>query len=1070
MAKEVKVGIKFDDNGSLKETGKKGKQAGKDLEKGAKGAHSMDRRLKGAAGASSNSTKNFSKMSQGISGGLVPAYATLAASLFAVDAAFQALKRASDLRVQSEGMTAYAQSTGVALKSVARDLQAATGYQLDFKEAAESTSIAIAAGFSADQVTQIGVAAKQASIALGRDFADSYQRLLKGITKAEPELLDELGIILRLEKATTDYGAAIGKNAKDLTAYERQQAVFNETIGQVAEKYAAVGDGIAVNQFGQLGAVLTDITDNALKGIAPIAEFFAGVFVNNTNAAIAALGVFAASILKQVVPSFTQLKIEAGQAWVAMKQSASGVGSSFSKAGSGFKGAYNTLTQTPAMGQADATAMAKGDLSGVKSAGMKQLRKGGALSGPQRAGLARAIKNAELQYKKHGKITTGIFAGTNIKVVRNFSTSMKVMQGRGFITFKALGMSFKAMGSGMMATAKLVGFGMKTMYSGMVGGAKIAGAAMTKALGIIGMIGMIVMFMGTIKEMMNNLDQILRKIGELTQKIGGLISRFGKFLGFEGKLGDLITNQGTNMVKKADAMKPAYDKKRDKAAAGKKAEALTTSITENTGEIKEIVAGWKGMGDKFDSTRAKAQLLAGNSGLGKLQKHIAMTKDTTGAYTGQLDESRKALVAHYTELAKLDPEYDAIANMLGGRSSEMTEEARKRVVKLTNAYGSHVQALKDMKSAEEGRSKRLSEIALKTRVMTQNGIEMVTLQQSMSALIGDKTTQKDLEQFYDFFGLDSTDKIYTQGEALAYVNEELRKRKELVSDSVAARLAVGAGAVTQAGYASSPSLMRGQASKDQALLVSRSKLADAEVAYSSSMSDNQSARKGITDESKLQELDDLAAGYLNIVNAQRESTAQLEAMNTQMGELKMTAMDAFVNGMQKGLEGLVNGTMNAKQAFKQMALSILKDMASMIAKQMILNLLMGTAMGDMMGLETKGGAKNRSGGIMSSPGYRSYDKGGVASGPRSGYGATLHGTEAIVPLPGDRKIPVELSGKGLGGNHNTTVNVNMEGGSSVTSDEETGKALGMVIQAAVTQEIADQQRPGGLLSPLGGGG
>ena len=237
------------------------------------------------------------------------------------------------------------------------------------------------------------------------------------------------------------------------------------------------------------------------------------------------------------------------------------------------------------------------------------------------------------------------------------------------------------------------------------------------------------------------------------------------------------------------------------------------------------------------------------------------------------------------------------------------------------------------------------------------------------------------------------------------------------------------------------------------------------------MNDNRTAiGKAGDNETLIQELNDQAEGYRNTINLQRESTAQLEAMNTQMGELKMTAMDAFVNGMQKGLEGLVNGTMNAKQAFKQMALSILKDMASMIAKQMILNLLMGTAMGDMMGLETKGGAKSRAGGIMSSPGYRSYDKGGVASGPKSGYGATLHGTEAVVPLPGDRKIPVELSGKGLGGNHNTTVNVNMEGGSSVTSDEETGKALGIAIQAAVTQEIADQQRPGGLLSPLGGGG
>jgi hypothetical protein len=36
--------------------------------------------------------------------------------------------------------------------------------------------------------------------------------------------------------------------------------------------------------------------------------------------------------------------------------------------------------------------------------------------------------------------------------------------------------------------------------------------------------------------------------------------------------------------------------------------------------------------------------------------------------------------------------------------------------------------------------------------------------------------------------------------------------------------------------------------------------------------------------------------------------------------------------------------------------------------------------------------------------------GGIASGPKSGYQATLHGTEAIVPLPGGRSIPVEMTG------------------------------------------------------------
>lgn len=43
-------------------------------------------------------------------------------------------------------------------------------------------------------------------------------------------------------------------------------------------------------------------------------------------------------------------------------------------------------------------------------------------------------------------------------------------------------------------------------------------------------------------------------------------------------------------------------------------------------------------------------------------------------------------------------------------------------------------------------------------------------------------------------------------------------------------------------------------------------------------------------------------------------------------------------------------------------------------------------------------------------GGRGYQYGGISSGPRSGYTAMLHGTEAIVPLPNGRSIPVEMTG------------------------------------------------------------
>jgi hypothetical protein len=39
-----------------------------------------------------------------------------------------------------------------------------------------------------------------------------------------------------------------------------------------------------------------------------------------------------------------------------------------------------------------------------------------------------------------------------------------------------------------------------------------------------------------------------------------------------------------------------------------------------------------------------------------------------------------------------------------------------------------------------------------------------------------------------------------------------------------------------------------------------------------------------------------------------------------------------------------------------------------------------------------------------------YKFGGIASGPEAGYNTTLHGTEAVVPLPDGRSIPVQIAG------------------------------------------------------------
>ena len=127
----------------LNKVDKDAKKAGKSFNQLDKNARSADRAGKGVANMSSNVTKNFSKMAQGITGGLVPAYATLAAQLFALDALFRFLREAADFRVLQEGQEAFAGVTGRAMKSLAKDIQAATQAQITFKEASQAAAIGL---------------------------------------------------------------------------------------------------------------------------------------------------------------------------------------------------------------------------------------------------------------------------------------------------------------------------------------------------------------------------------------------------------------------------------------------------------------------------------------------------------------------------------------------------------------------------------------------------------------------------------------------------------------------------------------------------------------------------------------------------------------------------------------------------------------------------------------------------------------------------------------------------------------------------------------------------------------
>ena len=168
--------------------------------KAAKETESVGRAQTRLGQASASSGRQFSAQASGL-GGLVAAYAGAAATIFAVTMAFGALQKAAQAEQVIKGTRALALEVGASGDQIISKIQQITKGQLSMAEAATSANIALSAGFGSEQIERLTAVSLKASRALGRSLTDAFTRLTRGTAKLEPELLDELGIFVRIEPA-----------------------------------------------------------------------------------------------------------------------------------------------------------------------------------------------------------------------------------------------------------------------------------------------------------------------------------------------------------------------------------------------------------------------------------------------------------------------------------------------------------------------------------------------------------------------------------------------------------------------------------------------------------------------------------------------------------------------------------------------------------------------------------------------------------------------------------------------------------------------------------------------------
>ena len=312
-ANEITFKIKVEKDGSLKMVAGETERAAKASDKLGKSTDSLNKKRtqyqkieKGVGQAGLSTAKGFSKQAGAITGGLVPAYAVLAANIFAITAAFNALKNAAQVEVLEEGFTVLGNTVGRTSSLMASRLKDITDGAISTEQALRTAAAGFSAGFSISEMEGLAEVARGASVALGRDLGDALDRLIRGTAKLEPEILDELGIFIKIEDAAAKYAASLGVVPSALTDVERRQAFLNEALDQGAKKFGDVQE-VDVNPFDKLAASFRQLAESFLQAINVAVVPFITFLSQNVTALVGVMVLFGTSVAKHMVPALQNI-------------------------------------------------------------------------------------------------------------------------------------------------------------------------------------------------------------------------------------------------------------------------------------------------------------------------------------------------------------------------------------------------------------------------------------------------------------------------------------------------------------------------------------------------------------------------------------------------------------------------------------------------------------------------------------------------------------------------------------------------------------------------------------------
>ncbi len=258
--------------------------------------------VKSGTDAASKNVDSFGKSFKTLSEGVVKGVGLVSAEVLAMKKVFEFGEEGAKIKQMGLSFDGLLKSLG-AQTDLLDQLRKASRGTIDDYSLMTSTATLLA-GTEGELATALANATpgllkmSEAAQKLNPSLGDStflYDSLAKGIKRGSPMILDNLGIIVKLEEAYADYATSIGKSADELTSEQQKIALLNAVLakGDVLLKQAGGTTDGATDSFERMNTAVKNSTDEfkawASEGIAPAADglYWMLTFQKQVNAALA---------------------------------------------------------------------------------------------------------------------------------------------------------------------------------------------------------------------------------------------------------------------------------------------------------------------------------------------------------------------------------------------------------------------------------------------------------------------------------------------------------------------------------------------------------------------------------------------------------------------------------------------------------------------------------------------------------------------------------------------------------------------------------------------------------------